>query len=51
MPKAPLPLGIKDDQPTININSLTSDKAWRKTFNGKHIPFPKGEDPEHIRKV
>ena len=36
--------------PSISINALTQQAAW-KTHDGKSIPFPADEDPEHVRLV
>jgi hypothetical protein len=35
--------------PLHNINAVSTAK-W-KTFDGKPIPFPTGEDPAHVRLV
>lgn len=49
MPKRAVPLKAYD-QPTISINALASSATW-KTYDGKHIPFPEDEDPEHVKRV
>lgn len=39
-----------DQFPTISINAVRSSPAW-KTYDGQPIPFPEGEDPEHVQRV
>ena len=51
MPETPIPIQVKDNSPIIGINSIAKDPTWKKTFNGKHIPFPENEDPKHVHKV
>lgn len=48
------PLKMQDDpepRPTANISALLKgDAPWR-TYTKKPIPFPAGEDPEHVKLV
>jgi hypothetical protein len=49
MPKEPIP--FKDvDYLTVSLNAVTTNPIW-KTYDGKPIPFPDDEDPEHVKRV
>ncbi|CAJ2506472.1 Uu.00g006020.m01.CDS01 [Anthostomella pinea] len=52
MPQVAVSLEQPSTHPSVSLNALTVDpKTWNKTFDRKHIPFPEGEDPEHIAKI
>ncbi|CCE34834.1 uncharacterized protein CPUR_08773 [Claviceps purpurea 20.1] len=58
MPSSPVPL-IELPEGIVTIAEVSTAPAatpkreqdWVKTFDGKHIPFPEGENPEHIELV
>ncbi|KAG5927339.1 hypothetical protein E4U60_000200, partial [Claviceps pazoutovae] len=58
MPSSPVPL-IELPEGIVTIAEVSTAPAatpkreqdWVKTFDSKHIPFPEGENPEHVELV
>nr|BAF99128.1 pol polyprotein [Pyricularia oryzae] len=50
LPTEPIPLVPVNDTPTTSLNAVLA-LQWNKTHDGHPIPFPAGEDPEHIAQV
>lgn len=57
MPREPIPLLRPEEEVlSVPINALQAEKkqrsqVYKKSADGKHIPFPEDEDPEHVEAV